>query len=195
MTLVDLKITASDYTGKDVSSLPDSVSGQASTVKARFDALVKELVATRFNALIDAIVPQVGEIEINTSGVNPATKYGVGTWELWGQGKMPVGVDSTDSDFDAAEKTGGSKTKTFNLSDKGYAKISGIGGGSTAPNTVYIGADRISCPEYSYKTKSAASSTSGGGSSSTFGTPLGGSTDEGDVMNPYITCYMWKRVA
>lgn len=195
MTLNDLKITAADYVNLDIASLPDTVSGQAASIKARFDSLVKNLIVPRLNALIDMAVPAVGEIEINTTGINPAVKYGVGTWELWGQGKMPVGVDSTDSDFDAAEKTGGSKTKTFNLSDKGYAKISGIGGGSTAPNTVYIGADRISCPEYSYKTKSAASSTSGGGSSSTFGTPLGGSTDEGDVMNPYITCYMWKRVA
>lgn len=194
MTLVDLKITAADYTGKDVSSLPDSVSGQASTVKARFDALVKELVATRFNALIDAIVPQVGEIEINTSGVNPATKYGVGTWELWGQGKMPIGVDASDSDFSEAEKVGGSKTKAFSLSSKGYAKIAGFGAGTSAPNTVYILGARISAPTYSVVTRSTASATTSGGSGS-YATPLGGSTDEGDVMNPYITCYMWKRVA
>lgn len=59
MDFEDLKIISSDYTGQDVASLPDVVSGQATALKARFDNLVKNLVATRFNSLIDGIKEQV----------------------------------------------------------------------------------------------------------------------------------------
>lgn len=59
MDFEDLKIVSSDYTGQDVASLPDVVSGQATALKARFDNLVKNLVATRFNSLIDGIKEQV----------------------------------------------------------------------------------------------------------------------------------------
>lgn len=50
----------------------------------------------------------VGDIVINTTGVNPGTTYG-GTWVAWGSGRVPVGVDSGQSEFDAVEKTGGEK--------------------------------------------------------------------------------------
>lgn len=32
-----------------------------------------------------------------------------GTWEAWGAGRVPVGVDTADTDFDTAEETGGRK--------------------------------------------------------------------------------------
>lgn len=51
----DYKLQASDYTDKYIASLPDVVSGQASTLKARFDALVKDVVAARFNQLLQAL--------------------------------------------------------------------------------------------------------------------------------------------
>lgn len=55
----------------------------------------------------------VGSLEFNTSGDNPATYLGFGTWELWGSGKVPIGVDSSDSSIDEADKTTGSKTKSY----------------------------------------------------------------------------------
>lgn len=32
-----------------------------------------------------------------------------GTWVAWGAGRVPVGVDTADTDFDTAEETGGRK--------------------------------------------------------------------------------------
>lgn len=52
----------------------------------------------------------IGSLEFNTSGTNPNTYLGFGTWELWGKGKVPVGVDPNDTDYNAAELTGGNKT-------------------------------------------------------------------------------------
>lgn len=45
---------------------------------------------------------------LNTTGENPETHIG-GKWISWGSGRVPVGVDEVDSDFNEAEKTGGNK--------------------------------------------------------------------------------------
>ena len=52
----------------------------------------------------------VGHIRMETTNVNPANYLGFGTWTLWGSGRVPVGVNTTDTDFATVEKTGGSKT-------------------------------------------------------------------------------------
>lgn len=55
MDINDLKINQTDYEGLDIAGLPDQVSGQAASLKQRFDALVKDLVVPRFNLLIDEL--------------------------------------------------------------------------------------------------------------------------------------------
>lgn len=55
----------------------------------------------------------VGAVYINVTGVNPATELGYGTWSAFGAGKVLVGYDSGDTDFDTAEETGGAKTKSI----------------------------------------------------------------------------------
>lgn len=54
----------------------------------------------------------IGSIEINISGANPSTYLG-GTWVAWGTGKVPVGVNTNDTDFNTVEKTGGNKTISY----------------------------------------------------------------------------------
>ncbi len=53
----------------------------------------------------------VGSIEVNTTGANPSTYLG-GTWVAWGSGRVPVGVNANDGDFNTTEKTGGVKSYT-----------------------------------------------------------------------------------
>ena len=59
----------------------------------------------------------VGQVIMSTT-LDTAAKvqaiYG-GTWEAWGAGRVPVGVDPNDTDFNAPNKTGGSKTVTLQL--------------------------------------------------------------------------------
>ena len=60
------------------------------------------------NALVGAY--PVGSIYMNaTVATNPGTLLGFGTWVAFGAGKVPVGINSGDSDFDTVEETGGSK--------------------------------------------------------------------------------------
>jgi len=55
MGISSLKIVNTDYIDHDVSSLPDKLTGTAAENKSDFDRIVKELVAIRVNALIDAL--------------------------------------------------------------------------------------------------------------------------------------------
>lgn len=51
----------------------------------------------------------VGSVFISAVSTNPATLLGYGTWSSLGEGRVLVGVDTSDPDFDTVLETGGSK--------------------------------------------------------------------------------------
>jgi hypothetical protein len=54
----------------------------------------------------------IGFVFVSVVTTNPNTLLGYGTWEAMGAGKVLIGVDPADSNYDAAEKTAGAKTST-----------------------------------------------------------------------------------
>src|SRR3990172_12746051 len=54
----------------------------------------------------------VGFVFISVVSTNPATLLGYGTWSAFGAGRVLVGLDSGDTDFDTVEETGGAKTSS-----------------------------------------------------------------------------------
>ena len=67
--------------------------------------------------MLETIYP-VGSIYINAGvATNPGTLLGFGTWTAFGTGRTIVGVDSSDTDFDAVRETGGSKTHTLTIAE------------------------------------------------------------------------------
>ena len=100
--------------------------------------------------LLNKVYP-VGAIYMSVSSTNPGTLFG-GTWTAWGSGKVPVGINASDSDFDTVEETGGAKTHSHGLSS-GYAKV--------LPSTDgWIGFSRIAVPTWSLTHKNNASNNS-----------------------------------
>ena len=59
--------------------------------------------------IINAVYP-VGSIYASIIATNPGTVFGVGTWAAFGAGKVPVGFNAAESEFDVVEETGGAKT-------------------------------------------------------------------------------------
>lgn len=60
--------------------------------------------------LFDMMYP-VGSIYMsaNLSTAEAVNAALPGTWQEWGAGRVPVGVDTTDTDFNTVEETGGRK--------------------------------------------------------------------------------------
>lgn len=71
--------------------------------------------ASEMSDIFNAIYP-VGSIYMSVNNVNPGLLFG-GTWEAWGSGKVPVGVDANDADFDTVEETGGEKTHALTVAE------------------------------------------------------------------------------
>ena len=57
--------------------------------------------------LLDFIYP-IGSIYMSVSSTNPELLIG-GEWVSWGAGRVPVGVNTSDTEFNSAEKIGGEK--------------------------------------------------------------------------------------
>lgn len=64
---------------------------------------------------IDNFYP-VGSIYQSTEPTNPSTFMG-GVWERFGNGRVLVGVDEADADFNAANKMGGEKAHTLTIDE------------------------------------------------------------------------------
>jgi len=52
----------------------------------------------------------IGSIFTSVVATNPNILLGYGTWVAFGAGKVLIGLDPADTDFDTTEKTGGAKT-------------------------------------------------------------------------------------
>ena len=91
----------------------------------------------------------VGSIEVNTTGANPSTYLG-GTWVAWGSGRVPVGVNVNDGDFNTAEKTGGAKSRTHAHTVPGHVHAVGAHAHSI-PNHAHTMAHTHVVPSHSHK--------------------------------------------
>lgn len=206
--------------------------------------------------IIDLIYP-VGSIYMGVNAVNPSTFLVGTTWEVWGSGRVPVGVNTDDTSFATVEKTGGSKelqthahsftpqgtisstTATGTISSTAatgtissvtptmqssgahahdvYAKFNKDGGtGGTRPSFIQNGANdqksmaiyvpssgahthTMNAHNHTFTGTAHSHTFTGTAHNHAFTGTAGntGATGTGDSGNlqPYITCYMWKRVA
>ena len=152
------------------------------------------------DALLELIYP-VGSIYMTVDKDKDPAAFLGGTWERWGQGCVPVGVKDDDDDFKRSELTGGEKqhtlitsetpTHTHDISVK--PDRSGYGG------SIYITTEQGSYVKY---LPTANSTNNRIGLEAGLGSPnsvvlmsnVGGDKPHNNLQ-PYITCYMWKRTA
>ena len=147
-----------------------------------------------YASILDAVYPIV-IIYMSVSPTNPGDLFG-GTWEAWGAGRVPVSVDANDKDFNAAGKTGGTKDAELPshshgsfLGSIGAPGVDGFVGGdasSLQPSDPHDSQNgylfTISRVDEKYTDRNRAR------------TSIAGKAFASNLQ-PYITCYMWKRTA
>ncbi len=232
-----------------IENLSDSPTLESDELKRKFDEgslVIKKYINEVLTKEVDELVTQikkdvnakllednkkkyyVGKLIFDTKNVNPAIYLGFGTWQLWGAGKVPVGINTNDTDFNTVEKMGGKKA--VDISHKHTIASHNHGGntGSTTltidqipvhshiPNSfgawgkslrnrtcidanVFVGSDAGKA-KYQDEDSAQTGKTGGGkghihtiASCGQQTTNTGGSTSA-SVLQPYITCYIWKRI-
>lgn len=120
----------------------------------------------------------VGSIYISVNYISPSTFLG-GTWTAWGSGRVPVGVDVNDRDFATVEKTGGEKSHNLTISEmpSHSHQIEAIGKGTNFQEELAFDVSHTN-----------------GVDSLIYTNDVGGGKAHNNLQ-PYITCYMWKRTA
>ena len=152
----------------------------------------------------------VGCLRLQVVNTNPAEYLGFGEWVLWGKGKVPVGVDTDDTDFNTVEKEIGSKTVNIKHSHEYGISIPyyyGMAGGERVTSGVgaydyeknkYAGfvqgtEDEKVNTRINNSVQSSVKTVNADIAKSTGKTSSAGSTNI-NVIQPSITCYMFKRV-
>ena len=170
----------------DITTLGTVEASKAVTVDANKDVTaIRNLTMTgtltvggNTAATLQAVYP-VGSIYINAAvATNPATLLGFGTWAAFGAGRVMVGIDSTDTDFDAAEETGGAKTVTLTTSQipSHTHTATLMGNGEDEQQDLPAAGDNTN------PSRTMTTSATGGGAAH-------------NNVQPYIVVYMWKRTA
>jgi hypothetical protein len=179
----------------------------------------------------------IGSVFIGVVSTDPATLLGYGTWSAFGAGRVLVGYDSGDTDFDTAEETGGAKTKaisahsgtavadhsshthaytevpnhvhiiaagqgshthtqTTSATDGATTRADSSSGGTTYNNVGNINAATLPQMTTNDPTGGVASGTTGNPSATlTHSVTQPSAHTDLNVVQPYITVYMWKRTA
>lgn len=135
-------------------------------------------------AIIDWNNP-IGTVRNFNVSTNPNTLLGVGTWALYGVGRVSVCIDTSQTEFDILGETGGEKTHLLTGAESGIAQhthptsnggtLLASGGGAAANLTV-------------------------GGGSFNSGITIGNTANTNAVsahnnLQPYIVDYRWVRTA
>lgn len=165
-----------------------------------------QIASTAFvQSLISALYP-VGSIYTNaTSGVNPATLFGFGTWAAFGAGRVMVGLDAGNALFDVVGDTGGSAdaitvAHTHTFSATSGAMNSNASHSHTTTNNYYspdAAAGTLSRGgTANFTTTNGVSSANIDHTHNVSGTTASvGSSGTNANYQPFITVYMWKRTA
>ena len=167
----------------DVTTLGTAQASKAVTADANIDITgVRNLTCTGTVTssagtltAIQTVYP-VGSIYINAAvATNPGTLLGFGTWAAFGAGRVIVGLNAADSDFDTAQETGGTKTHTLTIDEiPAHTHDVTMSTSDTDNNNLSEG------------------DTSG---TSSFTTSSTGGGQAHNNLQPYIVAYMWRRTA
>lgn len=187
----------------------DHIIGTPSTSSPVMIPVVTDDGKFTYAPLVD-LVYKIGDIKQTTTNVNPGTYLG-GTWIPWGTGRTPVGVDTDQTEFNAVEKTGGEITHTLTVSEtpphshdvSGGACTTGNNGNHAHTYSAKVGPNQgFTLGSNGWPTVSSTAQNTSTNGNHNHSVPAHNhtvsNTGNGQAHNnlqPYITCYYWKRTA
>lgn len=157
----------------------------------------------------------VGAIYMSADDTDPAELFG-GTWVRWGAGRVPVSVSEQDTNFNTVEKVGGVAYVTLSQAQMprhSHTVPSHTHGATAQPaggHTHHVqrwqaAVDTSGGSRYLAQGSIDDSSTTSIAGEHTHAIAIGmakemittqsGSGAAHSNLQPYITCYMWKRTA
>ena len=165
-----------------------------------------KLLKDYISSIAGSVYP-VGSIYMSVTNTNPSAYFG-GTWVAWGSGRVPVGVNASDTNFSTVEKTGGASTVTLTaaqMPSHSHAKgtLVADSGGSHKHNLnltksgwgVDNASNKVIVDSTTYTALTNKATASAGAHEHTISgsTASAGNGNAHSNLQPYITCYMWKR--
>ena len=205
-------IAAAISSKSDINS--PTFTGTPAAPTASLGTSTTQIATTAFvQAALNALYP-VGSIYINASvNTNPSSLLGFGTWEAFGAGRVMVGIDGTDTDFDTLGETGGSKasvaahTHTFTTGTESVGHThSGttsavsndhthsFSGTSGTMNSNWVHGHGVSDPTHSHQERTQSLYRAGGGAINT-GDTGGNDTQEYDSFLGYYTAAAYTGIS
>ena len=142
----------------------------------------------------------IGSIFLSMNNTNPSTYFG-GTWQLIGQGRTLVGVDTGQTEFNTVNKTGGHKELQSHTHS--FSATTSWGGDHTHnmnASATWWGESGYANTNGAWATgyrfyRDIATGGAGGHNHTLSGTTGGSGGGNSGNLQPYLTCYMWKRTA
>jgi len=196
--------TKADLASPTFTGTPALPTGTTAVTQTSTDDSTK-LATTAFvqdvaDAVKNALYP-VGSIYVNaTNSTNPGTLLGFGTWTAFGAGRVMVGLNASDSAFDTAEETGGSKdainvshshTATTTVTDPGHVHSTAL---YYRPHSASGAAQNYAQNTTGFGSQISTNSNTTGITAATSISTEGSSATNANLQ-PYIVVYMWKRTA
>ncbi len=182
-------------------------------------ALTPKHVALIRGQVLQALYP-VGEIYITHRDGDPFGLLGFGTWARYGAGRTLVGYNAADADFNALDKTGGAKAVALSVSeipghvhtvDPPSATTTAAGGHrhqlEAAGGTLYVDeagtggtvngqdVDKQGVNPRPIIQTTAAGDHTHAVDIAPFNSGSAGGGQAHNNLQPYITVFMWRRVA
>ena len=179
----DMSYTKTPWSNGATALSADNMNHIENGIKDAHDAI--DVLETQYGNLVNFIYP-VESILFTTNSENPGVRFPGTTWVAWGSGRVPVGVDIEQEEFDTVEKAGGDKTVTLSVNQipnhsHDYTAVQGVTGNTRSYST---DGSTSKTAVYSLNVGKSKASTEGAGKGYAH-----------DNLQPYVTCYMWKRTA
>lgn len=144
--------------------------------------------------LLQTIYP-VGCIFTETTGTNPNSTFGFGTWTQYGKGQVLVGQNTGDPNFGTAGNTGGEATHNLTTAELASHSHSLTDPGHT--HTTTLPANSTSGGTGNFFAGNNSGSLAASSSSNTTGITVvnAGSSSAHNNLQPFVTVYFWLRTA